>query len=111
MLELANNKDQTEKDRLSAINASLSANQKQAIVDSAAALKQRQEMEEDLDILPKVDLDDIPQDIHFSEPNHRQKQPLPLTSYAAGTNGLVYQQLIMPMPELSPAANGSFTSV
>lgn len=99
--QLATKKDQAEKDRLSAINASLSDEQRQTIVDAAAALKQRQEMEENLDILPKVDLDDIPKDIHFSEPNHRQKLPLPLTSYAAGTNGLVYQQLIMPMPKLS----------
>lgn len=99
---LANNKDQAEKDRLSAINASLSDQQKQAIVDSAAALKKRQEMIEDLEILPKVDLDDIPEDIHFSQPHLQQTQPFPLTSYAAGTNGLVYQQMIMPMPELTP---------
>jgi Zn-dependent M16 (insulinase) family peptidase len=100
--QLANKKDQTEKDRLSAINASLSDQQKQDIVDSAAALKQRQEMEEDLDILPKVDLADIPEDIKFSLPSQRQSEPLPLTSYAAGTNGLVYQQLIMPVPKLTP---------
>jgi Zn-dependent M16 (insulinase) family peptidase len=99
---LANKIDQAEKDRLSAINASLSDQQKQAIVDSAAALKKRQEMTEDLEILPKVDLDDIPEDIHFSQPHLQQTQPFPLTSYAAGTNGLVYQQLIMPMPELTP---------
>ena len=99
--ELANKKDQAEKDRLSAINASLSSEQKQAIVDSAATLKQRQEMTEDLEILPKVDLNDIPEDINFSLPSQRQTAPLPLTSYAAGTNGLVYQQLIMPVPELT----------
>ena len=100
--DLANKKDQAEKDRLLDINASLSSEQKQAIVDSAAALKQRQEMTEDLDILPKVDLNDIPEDINFSQPSQCQTEPLPLTSYAAGTNGLVYQQLIMPMPELTP---------
>ena len=100
--QLAYKKDQAEKDRLSAINDSLSDEQKQAIVDSAAALKQRQEMDEDLDILPKVDLNDIPEDINFSQPNHRQSEVFPLTSYAAGTNGLVYQQVIMPMPELTP---------
>jgi Zn-dependent M16 (insulinase) family peptidase len=59
-------------------------------------------MTEDLDILPKVDLNDIPEDINFSQPSQHQTAPLPLTSYAAGTNGLVYQQLIMPMPELTP---------
>ena len=98
---LANIKDRAEKDRLLAIDASLTDDQKQAIVDSAIALKQRQEMTEDLDILPKVGLDDIPKYIHFSQPHLQQAQPFPLTSYAAGTNGLVYQQLIMPVPELT----------
>ncbi len=98
---LSNIKDRAEKDRLLAIDASLTDDQKQAIVDSAIALKQRQEMTEDLDILPKVGLDDIPEDIHFSQPQLQQAQPFPLTSYAAGTNGLVYQQLIMPVPELT----------
>ena len=32
-----------------------------------------------------------------------QSQPLPLTTYSAGTNGLAYQQIIMPMPALSDA--------
>jgi Zn-dependent M16 (insulinase) family peptidase len=99
--QLANKKDQAEKDRLSAINAEFNNEQKQAIVDSAAALKQRQEMEEDLDILPKVGLEDIPEDIHFSQPTKRQTEGFPLTTYAAGTNGLVYQQLIMPIPKLT----------
>jgi Zn-dependent M16 (insulinase) family peptidase len=99
---LAANKDQEEKDRLSTINASLSDQQKQEIVDAAAALKQRQEMQENLDILPKVDLADIPEDIKYSQPSHCQSEPLPLTSYAAGTNGLVYQQMIIPVPALTP---------
>ena len=101
-VQLANIKDQAEKERLSAINSSLSDEQRQAIVDSASALKERQEMEEYLDILPKVDLEDIPEDINFPQPSHSQTQPLPLTRYGAGTNGLVYQQLIMPMPEFTP---------
>ncbi|MDG2019117.1 MAG: insulinase family protein [Porticoccaceae bacterium] len=99
---LANDKDNAEKDRLTTIKSSLNDQQKQAIIDSAAALKDRQEMVEDLDILPKVDLTDIPEDINFSQPSQRQTEPLPLTSYATGTNGLVYQQLIMPLPQLSP---------
>ena len=98
---LANDKDNAEKDRLASIKSSLNDQQKQAIIDSAAALKDRQEMAEDLDILPKVDLADIPEGINFSKPNQRQTEPLPLTSYATGTNGLVYQQLIMPLPKLS----------
>ena len=85
----------------------LSDSEKQAIVDSAAALKERQEMEENLDILPKVGIEDVPVDIAYAERHSSEgsesadSAPLPLTSYSAGTNGLAYQQIIMPMPALT----------
>ena len=101
--ELARQKEQAEKDRLSKINANLTDDEKQAIVDSAAALKERQEMEEDLEILPKVGIEDVPTEIAYAEKQAVVKTPLPLTSYSAGTNGLAYQQIIMPMPALSDA--------
>ncbi|MDG2501379.1 MAG: insulinase family protein [Porticoccaceae bacterium] len=101
--ELARQKEQAEKDRLSEINANLSDDEKQAIVDSAAALKARQEMEENLEILPKVGIADVPTEIAYAEKQAAVKAPLPLTSYSAGTNGLAYQQIIMPMPALSEA--------
>ncbi|MCS5588109.1 MAG: insulinase family protein [Porticoccaceae bacterium] len=99
--ELGKIKDQAEKDRLSDIKESLSEQQKQDIVDAAAALKERQEIEEDLEILPKVSLSDIPSDITYPQVTSTQRAPLPLSSYGAGTNGLVYQQIIMPMPKLT----------
>ena len=99
--QLANVKDTAEKDRLASIKAQLSEEQKKEIVDSAYTLKQRQEMEEDLDILPKVDLSDIPEDISFSQPDQQHTSPIPLTSYGTGTNGIVYQQMIMPLPTLT----------
>jgi Zn-dependent M16 (insulinase) family peptidase len=99
--ELAQAKDTAEKQQLAAIKDSLNDQQKQAIIDSAAALKERQEMIEDLDILPKVDLSDIPAESSFSDPISRVSKPLPITSYAAGTNGLVYQQMVVPFPKLN----------
>ena len=99
--ELARAKDTAEKQQLAAIKESLNDQQKQAIIDSAAALKERQEMIEDLDILPKVDLSDIPAESSFSDPISRVSKPLPITSYAAGTNGLVYQQMIVPFPKFN----------
>ena len=99
--ELAQRKEQAEKDRLAAIQTNLSEVEKQAIVDNAAALKARQEMEEDLEILPKVGIEDVPMDIAYAEKHSVETSPLPLTSYSAGTNGLAYQQIIMPMPALT----------
>ena len=100
---LARQKEQAEKDRLSEISANLTDDEKQTIVNSAAALKERQEMEEDLEILPKVGIEDVPTEIAYAEKQAVVKTPLPLTSYSAGTNGLAYQQIIMPMPALSEA--------
>ena len=58
-------------------------------------------MEENLDILPKVGIEDVPVDIAYAERHSVDSSPLPLTSYSAGTNGLAYQQIIMPMPALT----------
>ena len=106
--ELARQKEQVEKDRLAAIKANLNDGEKQAIVDGAKLLKQRQEMEEDLEILPKVGIEDVPVEIAYAEKQSVESQPLPLTTYSAGTNGLAYQQIIMPMPVLSDSADGSY---
>ncbi|MGB4055087.1 MAG: insulinase family protein, partial [Porticoccaceae bacterium] len=99
--QLAKKTELAEKTRLAAIKAGLSDAEKHAIVEKAAALKQRQEMEEDLEILPKVGVEDIPTEIAYSEPLNKEAEPLPLTTYSAGTNGLAYQQIIMPMPAFS----------
>ena len=100
---LARQKEQAEKDRLATIKSALTESEKQAIVDGAEVLKQRQEMEEDLEILPKVGVEDIPSEISYAQSSSSETQPLPLTSYSAGTNGLAYQQIIMPMPAFSDA--------
>ena len=99
--ELARQKEQAEKNRLSEIKANLTDDEKQAIVTNAVALKERQEMVEDLEILPKVGIEDVPTKITYAEKQAVSKSPLPLTRYSAGTNGLVYQQIIMPMPALT----------
>ena len=99
--QLGEQKEQAEKDRLAAIKADLNADEAQAIIDNAAALKQRQEMEENLDILPKVGIEDVPADITYPGKASVLSSPNLLTSYSAGTNGLAYQQVVVPMPALS----------
>ncbi len=92
--------EQAEKQRLAAIKASLNDEQKQAIIDQAAALTERQALEEDDSILPKVTLADVPLDMPALQSSQAQFGSLPYTSYARGTNGLVYQQLLIALPEL-----------
>tara|TARA_R110001592_G_scaffold363341_1_gene684389 strand:+ start:245 stop:3175 length:2931 start_codon:yes stop_codon:yes gene_type:complete len=98
---LSAKRDEAEAERLAAIKAGLDEAGKQAIIEKAQILNDRQQQKDDESILPKVGLEDIPLEMAYVAPTERLESPLPLTSYAAGTNGLVYQQIILPLPELS----------
>ncbi|MEZ5530086.1 MAG: insulinase family protein [Porticoccaceae bacterium] len=99
--KLSAQRDAEETEKLAAIKDSLDDAGKQAVVARAEALKQRQERKDDESILPKVGLEDVPPEMAYVAVTERQSAPLPLTSYGAGTNGLVYQQIILPLPALS----------
>ena len=98
--ELGLHRDQSEKDRLKKLQSTLSESDKKTIVNRSKALKIRQETAEDLDILPKVTLADVPADISYPEKISLPTSKLSLAAYGAGTNGLVYQQIIIPFPKL-----------
>lgn len=89
-----------EKDRLSARAQQLSADDKQAIIDQALALQERQAMVEDESILPKVGIEDVATDIPQLAFQQSQYGDVSLTAYPSGTNGLVYQQVLFALPEL-----------
>lgn len=101
--ELSGERVAREQEKLKAIKESLDDAQKQAIVDQAAALQARQEQVDDISILPKVGIDDIPRDIPRFSPSIHGEVPHQHTAYAQGTNGLSYQQVIAPLPALSMA--------
>ncbi len=79
----------------------LDEQEKARIVEQAAALKARQEQEENPEILPRVGLEDVPDDRPIPEGVSQRVGKLPLTWYAQGTNGLVYQHLVIELPPLS----------
>ncbi len=96
---LEGRRDQAEKDRLAQIKASLSDVDSQKIIERSAALKTRQSQVDDMSILPKVGLEDVPAKLP-SYAREQLDQALPVTFYPQGTNGLVYQQLVIDLPEL-----------
>lgn len=98
--QLAERRDAAEARRLSEQKAALSDADKQRIVELASALEQRQQQRFDESILPKVGLTDVKPDIHVLESSNAQLGHLPATQYARGTNGIVYQQLLIELPEL-----------
>ncbi|MDR0781057.1 MAG: insulinase family protein, partial [Pseudomonadales bacterium] len=103
--QLSAQQAQAERDKLTAIEASLSESEKQHIVNRALALQKRQNKTPDASILPKVELSDVPADIKWPDAQrHKMKtaaRELQVTAYAQGTNGLSYQQVLLDLPTLS----------
>lgn len=99
--ELAERRDAAEADKLAAIKAGLSESQKQNIINQTNALNERQLQKDDESILPKVGLEDVPADIRVIDGNSTLLGSMPSHSYAQGTNGLVYQQILIELPALS----------
>ncbi len=101
--QLAKRRDQAEADRLAAIKSTLSAEQQQLLLDQASALKARQNQVDDESILPKVGLVDVPSDVMIPEGESKTLSCGKRIFYGRGTNGLVYQQLLVELPKLSDA--------
>ncbi len=80
--------------------ANLSDADAEKIVSQAASLKERQEQKDDESILPKVGIDDVPLNLTFV---HGKQSILDesITFYEQGTNGLVYQQVVFDLPQLT----------
>lgn len=91
-----------ERDQLDALAKQLNDNDKQHIVAQTQALQERQNQEDDIDVLPKVGIDDVPPGKPMPTPQRHNLNDAPLTTYQQGTNGLVYHQIISPLPNLSP---------
>ncbi len=97
-----NQREETaEAKRLAEIKSKMSDKEKQAIVKLAADLKARQEEQDDPEILPKVGLEDVKTEIKEIKANTATlSNQQTLTSYAAGTNGIIYQRIVVEIPPL-----------
>ncbi len=104
--------------RLAAAAASMDATAKEQVVSLARQLKERQEQDDDGDILPKVGLADVSPKLPELIPNQVKLGQLDCHQYGQGTNGIVYQQLVTRLPmledkqlELLPHYTGSLTEL
>lgn len=92
-----------EKARLAEIGAQLTDAQKAEIVAQTEALKVRQDTPDDLNLLPKVGLEDVPAALHIVQGELREiisnRIDYPLNLYHAGTNGIYYQQVLIQIPD------------
>ena len=97
---LSQNREQEELQRLNEIKSNLSDNEKQKIIQRTKDLTQRQQEEDDPEVLPKVTLEDIPEKMPVLQHQEASVGQHPATCYPQGTNGLIYQQYIAELPEL-----------
>ena len=102
--QLASRKHAAEKARLARIKAGLNQQNIQDIISRSRALAARQAEPDNPELLPKVGLEDVPPQL--SEPP-RLDSRLPGTDttvsyYQQATNGLSYQQIVIPLPALDP---------
>ncbi len=99
--DLSQAKEKAEADKLAKIKAGLSTDEIQQIVEQAAALEKRQNEEDDISILPKVGLEDVPAQLQISQGTSQSIDDLQVAFFDQGTNGLIYQQTIIDLPELA----------
>ena len=94
---------EAEKARLAEIGAKLTDEQKAEIIKQTEALKVRQDTPDDMNLLPKVGLEDVPADLHIVQGQLREiisnNHDTPLNLYHAGTNGIYYQQVLVKIPD------------
>lgn len=94
---------QAEQARLAEIAATLTDAQKIEIEAKTAALKQRQDTPDNLELLPKVGLEDVPAELQIVQGQLREiicnGLDTPLNLYHAGTNGIYYQQVLIQIPD------------
>ena len=100
---LSAQRQQEERERLAGIKQAMDEAETGQVIAQAKALAARQAQEDDDSILPRVELSDVPPTIPELHPREPEPGKFPCTSYSQGTNGLVYQQLVTPLPGLDQA--------
>lgn len=100
--ELATRREAAEREHLDGVRDRLSDSDIRQIIARSQALVARQEAEDDPEILPKVGLEDIPDQIDMPAETllHLAQSGRPVHFYGQGTNGLAYQQLVVDLPQL-----------
>lgn len=91
-----------ERARLAKMKSGLAKDESARIVELAKALAERQAQDDDPEILPKVTLADVPLDLHIPVSRSVTIEGAPAFLYAQGTNGLVYQHVVLDLPQLEP---------
>ena len=98
--ELSARRERAEAVQLAALKQRMDERQRLQVVQQAGELAERQQQADDPELLPKVGLEDVPPEMHIARGERGQLAARPASYYPQGTNGLVYQQLVVDLPQL-----------
>ncbi len=101
-LELAARRREQERARLAALASKLANADRDQVIALTHALEARQMADDDPEVLPRVGLEDVPATRKIAEGQSVPIGGLESHWYAAGTNGMVYQQAVIDVPTLEP---------
>ncbi len=90
-----------EKQRLAALKATLPARDREHIIEQTKALKDRQQTQDDPELLPRVGREDVPHGLKIVSGQSRKTANMPSHWYAQGTNGILHEKIIIEVPELT----------
>ena len=76
--------------------------EKAIVIEQAAALEARQGEADDPELLPKVGLEDVNEELKIPESRVENVKDLQTTWFARGTNGMVYETIVIDLPDLEP---------
>lgn len=99
--KLTEEKQKQQAAKLAKIKSQLTDDDKSNIIDLAKKLTERQQQKDDESVLPKVGLDDVPDEMNIASGVETTVNGRKTTVFNQGTNGLVYQQVVYDLPELS----------
>lgn len=98
--KLEDEKEAAVRKQLDQIQQTLSDKDKQDIIAQSHALLERQAQEDDESILPKVGISDVPPNREMPKADTKTFNGFDAYCYKQGTNGLVYHQVLTPIPAL-----------
>jgi len=98
---LAETLEAEERAELAAHLSTLDEQDKAALITHTKALAERQKQEDDPELLPKVELADVPNKLTISSGFEEPVGGMPTHWFEQPTNGLLYQQLVVEPPALN----------
>jgi Zn-dependent M16 (insulinase) family peptidase len=90
-----------ETQRLADLKAQLNSEEISKIIEQTQQLADRQNTQDNPELLPKVTLKDVADDLLIVDGKASEIKKIPTTWFAQGTNGMVYQEVVLDLPDLS----------